>query len=435
MVPYGGAALIGPKVERTELESGLRIIAIVLPQTRTSVIEFVSEAGSRYDPSDLGGVSHFLEHMLYRGTRNHAGPHELALAFERRGGLLEAATYIDHGSVALSMPPESTIPSIPILCEVLRAPLLQGIDVERAIVREEILETLDENSRLVDASDLARALCFPSHPLGAPITGSLEALERFDQAALLAHHDRLYVGSAAVIAVAGAVEPAQVFETFASGMRGLQRGSRPKASSPADTRGPIYSFVRYTDSQSHLRIVFRASGYGDKREPVIELLMRLLDDGMSTRLYHRICNTLGLCYDVSAYYEAWADAGVVEIAGDCAHERVARLGEEILDLVTRLRDEGPTEEEFVAAKQRARWQHLELLDDPSELTGFYGYAELKQTIRDPMQRTDQLEAVSLETLRDVARDLFTPENLVVVCVGEPQKRVREKLEKVVLGYT
>ncbi|HMA95458.1 MAG TPA: insulinase family protein, partial [Polyangiaceae bacterium] len=287
--------MTSPRVERAELESGLRIIAIVLPHTRTTVVEFVSEAGSRYDPSELGGVSHFLEHMLYRGTGNYPGPHELALAFERRGGLLEAATYIDHGSVALSMPPESALPSIPILCEVLRAPLLQGIDVERAIVREEILETLDENSRLVDASDLARGLCFPSHPLGASITGSLDALERFDREALLAHHDRLYVGSGAVVAVAGAVDPNQVFDAFAAGMHGLQRGTRPTAAPPAQTRGPIYSFVRYTDSQSHLRVVFRASGYGDQSEPAIELLMRLLDDGMSTRLYHRICNSLGLC--------------------------------------------------------------------------------------------------------------------------------------------
>lgn len=423
------------QVEHAELDSGLRVIAVALPHTRTAVAEFVSEAGSRYDPAGLGGISHFLEHMLYRGTCSHPGPHELALAIERRGGLLEAATYIDHGSVALSMPPESVVQLIPTLCEVLRAPLLQGIEIERAIVREEILETLDETSRLVDASDIARGLCLPGHPLGAPITGSLEALEHFDEPALLAHHDRMYVGSAAVVVVAGAIEPSQVFDAFATGMRGLARGKRPAVIAPPSVTGPLYSFVRYSDSQSHLRILFRADGYESDTEPAIELLMRLLDDGMSTRLYHRICNTLGLCYDVSAYYEAWCDAGMVEFAGDCAHEQVARLGHEMLELITRLRDDGPTEEEFLAAKQRARWQHRELFDDPAELTGFYGYAELKQTVRDPMQRTEQLEAVSLERLRDVARDLFRPQNLVAVCVGEPQKRVRDRLEKLVLGFS
>lgn len=423
-----------PRVERLELESGLRIVAIELPHARTAVVEFISEAGSRYDPPELAGISHFLEHMLYRGTKSHPGPHELALAFERRGGLLEAATYIDHGSVALSVPPENIAASIPTLCEVLRSPILQGIDVERAIVREEILETLDETSRLVESDDLARALCFPGHALGHPITGSLEALERFDETALLSHHDRLYVGSASVIAVAGAIDPGRLFDAIAQGMQGLPRGTRPAVIAPAQTKGPIYSYLRYSDSQSHLRILFRAPGQTDVREPAVEMLLRLLDDGMSTRLYHRICNTLGLCYDVSAYYEAWSDAGVVEFAGDCAHERVAALGHEILDIITQLRDSGPTLEEFEAAKQRARWQHNELLDDPAELTGFYGYAELKQTVRSPMTRVDELESVTLAALRQTAHDLFKPENLVVVCVGEPTKRVRDKLEKNVRSF-
>jgi predicted Zn-dependent peptidase len=424
-----------PEVERVELDSGLRVLAIVVPQARTTVVEFISEAGSRYDPSGFAGISHFLEHMLYRGTRSHPGPHELALAFERRGGLLEAATYIDHGSVALSVPKENVIGSIPILCEVLRAPILAGIDIERAIVREEILETLDDLSRLIEVDDLARALCFPGHPLGDPITGRLDALARFDEAALLAHHDRMYVGSAAVVAVAGAFDPRQVFDAFASGMHGLGRGSRIATSPPSQPTGPRYSFVQYSDSQSHLAIVFRAPGHSDEREPAVEMLLRLLDDGMSTRLYHRICNTLGLCYDVSAYYEAWSDAGVVEFTGNCAHERVAALAQEVLDLVARLRDEGPSVEEFVAAKQRACWQHRELFDSPSELTGFYGYAELKQTIRCPIERAVQLENVSLEALRQAAHDLFTPTNLVVVCVGEPNKRMRDKLEKAVRSFT
>lgn len=424
-----------PLVEQIELESGLRVLAIVLPQARTAVVEFVSEAGSRYDPPGLAGISHFLEHMLYRGTRSHPGPHELALAFERRGGLLEAATYIDHGSVALSVPPANLVASIPTLCEVLRWPILQGIEVERAIVREEILETLDDTSRLVEASDLARSLCFPQHPLGDPITGSLAALENFDESTLLTHHDKLYVGSAAVVAVAGAVDPAQVFQAFASGMQGLARGERPQISAPPPKpQGPKFSFVRYTDSQSHLRILFRAPGHQDPREPAVEMLLRLLDDGMSTRLYHRICNTLGLCYDVSAYYESWHETGVVEIAGDCAHEQVAALGQEILQLVANLRDEGPSEEEFLAARQRANWQHLELLDDVSELTGFYGYAELKRTARDPMARAAELVHISLSELRQAAFDLFRPENLVVVCVGEPAKRIRDRLEKAVASF-
>lgn len=405
-----------------------------MPTVRTAVIEYVSEAGSCFDMPGHPGVSHFLEHMLYRGTTNHRGPHELALAFERKGGLLEAATYIDHGSVALTIPPENLVSAIPSFCEVLRSPSFEGMDVERAIVREEILENLDDSGRLVEPDDIGRVLAFGDHPLAHPITGTLEALERFDERILRAHHDQLYVGASSVICVAGPIEREAVLAALAKHLDGMPRGSRLSVAAPGKPSGPKHEFVTYSDSQSHLRIVFRAPGNRDPKEPVVELLLRLIDDGMSTRLYHRICNTLGLCYDVSAYYEAWSDVGVVEFAGDCAHEQVAELATELFELVRRLRDDGPSEEEVESAKQRVAWQHRELLDEPAELTGFYGYAVLKGVTESPEARAAELTRVTTEQLRAVARELFTPENLTVVCVGEPKKRVREKLERQILRF-
>lgn len=425
---------IAPVVSRHVLNSGLRVVAIEMPAVRTAVVEFISEAGSRYDADGHPGISHFLEHMLYRGTPNHPGPHELALAFERKGGLLEAATYIDHGSVVLSIPPVNLNSALGSFCEVLRSPILEGMDVERAIVREEILENLDENGRLVAPDDIGRLLSFGDHSLGHPITGTLEALERFDEQALRAHHDSLYVGAGSVICVAGAFDKQALVETLSKHLDGLPKGRRLDIVTPRPSIGPKYEFVKYADSQSHLRIIFRAPGNLDPREPAVELLLRLLDDGMSTRLYHRICNTLGLCYDVSASYESWSDVGVVEFAGDCAHEQVAALGTELFEIIVRLRDDGPTLEEFVAAKERVIWQHAELLDDPAELTGFYGYAELKGVTCDPMQRAQELSRVSMAELLGVAKELFVPANLTVVCVGEPKKRVRDLLERQILGF-
>lgn len=425
---------IAPTVARHVLDSGLRVITIEMPTVRTAVIEYVSEAGSCFDLPGHPGISHFLEHMLYRGTKSHRGPHELALAFERKGGLLEAATYIDHGSVALTIPPENLVSALPSFCEVIRSPILEGLDVERAIVREEILENLDDSGRLVEPDDIGRVLSFGDHPLAHPITGTLEALERFDEQVLRAHHDELYVGASSVICVAGPIDKAAVLASLARHLDGMPRGKRQTVTAPDRPQGPKYEFVPYSDSQSHLRVVFRAPGNRDPHEPVVELLLRLIDDGMSTRLYHRICNTLGLCYDVSAYYEAWSDVGVVEFAGDCAHEQVAELGTELLELVRRLRDDGPTEEEVESAKQRVHWQHCELLDDPAELTGFHGYAELKDVTFMPLARAEELTRVSMEQLRQVARELFTPQNLTVVCVGEPKKRVREKLERQILRF-
>lgn len=416
------------------LGSGLRLVATPMPCTRRVMVEVITRAGSRFDPEGLGGISHFLEHMLYRGTPRYPGPHELALAIEDLGGTLEAATYVDHGSIALSLPPESLLPALSILGEVVSSPILQGIDLERTIVAEEILEMLDEDGRLVEPDELGRRLAFGDHALGRPITGNVEALERFDAETLRRFHQERYRPSDMIVALAGPLDVPLLLPVVEQAFSKLV-GSVEVSSVPVlPQAAPRFEFVRHADSQTAVRLAFRAAGHQGHAEPTTDLLMRVIDDGMSTRLYHRICNTLGLCYDVGAYYESWADAGIVEIAANSAPESTPRLVRELLELLRRLRDEGPTEEEVSRARRRARWQLSELYDDPGELTGMSGYGELWQTAGDPEERLSQLDTVSHADLREAAQTIFTPNGMSVVCVGELAKRSQTEISRAVLSF-
>jgi predicted Zn-dependent peptidase len=416
------------------LDSGLRLVTVPLPRARRVSLELLTRAGSRFDPEASHGISHFLEHMLYRGTRSYPGPHELSLSIENLGGTLDAATAIDHGSIGLSLPPENLAEALPILAEVVSSPILQGIDVERAIVREEILELLDEDGRLVDPDEVARQLVFGEHPLGRPITGSLETLERFDREGLEAFHAERYRAEQMVLAIAGPVNELALAEELAQ-LRWPTPGASPLPERPAPPQAePRFTTVRHAESQTSVRVEFRAPGHLGGGEPKTELLLRVLDDGMSTRLYHRICNTLGLCYDVGAYYEAWEDLGIVEITAESAHDQTPRLVDELLGLLERLAAEGPTEEEYVRARRRLDWQLRELCDEPTELATMAAYGELFDVARDPMERRAEFEHVSLEELKAAARQLFSAERLSVVCVGELSRRSRAELERRVLGF-
>ena len=423
-----------PEVTTTTLDSGLEVVGVHLPHVHRTVIEMFTRVGSRFDPQGLGGISHFLEHMLYRGTISLPTPHAMAHAFERLGGTLEAATFVDHGLLSLDLPTENVSQALPLFCEVFRSPILHGIDIERAIVREEILESLDDDGKLIDADELGRLLCFGEHRLGQPITGTLNELEKFDVAALRTHHDRRYTTQGSVFCIAGPLKCETIMPALNQGFSGHPAGKRPDIAGPELQNEPRFRFVSHVSSQTELRLVFRSPGQHDPAEPAMELLLRIFDDGMSTRLYQRICNTLGLCYDVSAYYETWQDCGVVEVGADCAHERAVALLGELLELLARLRDDGPTEEELAMARNRHEWQLLQMFDDPAEVASYYGFARLAGLAPTVLARLGEVNAVTLDGVKEAARRILVREGLNVVAVGQLPKRLRMQLERAVMAF-
>ena len=420
--------------ERVELPNGVVAIAVRLPHVHRTVIDAQIRVGSRFEDAADNGLSHFLEHMLYRGTPRHPSAHRQALAFERLGGTLDAATAVDHGSMQLSVPPANFATALELFSEVYQQPVFADLEIEQDIVREEILEGLDDHGRNIDADNLIRELCFDQHPLGRPITGTIEHVDGFDRDRLRRHHEQHYTGAGTVLTVCGPIEPTGVLAAVQRCFEGLPRGQRPGTAPPGAQERPRFRYVRHANSQTALRLGFRAAAEHDALEPATELLLRLLDDGMATRLYHRICDERGLCYDVSAAYEAYADAGLFEIAAESAHDRVPELLDELLAMVRDLRDNGPALDELDKAKARFGWQAEEMLDDPASLAEFFSIGQLTGVGRTPAERLEQLLAVDAAEVHGAARALFRAETLSVVAVGTLPARVQAKLQRAIEAF-
>ena len=419
---------------RCVLSNGLRIVAVPMPHVHRSVIEAQIRIGSRFEQPEENGISHFLEHMLYRGTPRFPSAHEQALAFESLGGTLLAATAKDFGSLQIAMPPERFLEMLPLLSEVYREPLMNGIEIERGIVHEEILETLDEAGNLIDADDLLGSVAFPAHPLGLPITGSPDQIERFDPPSLRRHHQAFYVGQSTTLVAAGPFDAQLILSQLEQLFGGVPGGTRRNVSAPGEQSAAAFRFVPHAASQTCLRVGFRAPSFLDPREPATQLLVRVLDDGLSTRLYEHICDRKGLCYDVAAVYEAYEDVGMVDLSAESANERAGEVLHELFEVVNRLRDEGPSQTELDKAKQRHRWQLQMMLDDPEEVASHFAMSELAQTELHPAQRRDQLAAVTRDQVMQAARELFRAAGLNVVAVGAHGRRNRERLRELTLSY-
>src|SRR5579864_2184066 len=192
-------------IEREVLDNGLRVVVAPQPQLHRVHVALWGRVGSRFETQQDNGISHFLEHMIYRGTQRVPSAHAVNLAFERLGGSLFASTQVDHGIFSLTLPPESVDAACALFGEILSQPAFLDIDIERGIVLEEILEDLDDEGRQVDADNLSRALIYDSHPLGFTITGGERHVRAFDEGMLRAHHGKHYTADNVVVSFSGAV--------------------------------------------------------------------------------------------------------------------------------------------------------------------------------------------------------------------------------------
>jgi predicted Zn-dependent peptidase len=271
---------------------------------------------------------------------------------------------------------------------------------------------------------------------GVCITGALASLDRFNETMLRAHHAEHYTTANAVLCLAGQIgDLDRSIEAVAQSFSAMPKGSRAATQPPPFAqKKPKFRFVENQSSQTDLRVAFRAPSERDPLEPSVEMLLRILDDGMSTRLYERLCDRLGLCYDVSGMFEAYEDDGVVDVAAGAQHSRATVVLKEIFALLQDLAEHGPREDEIDKAKQRHLWSIEAMQDDPGEVAGFFGLSTLAAIARTPALRHEELMAVSRQAVRDAAERVFRPERLTVIAVGLLSSTEEHRLEKAVRSF-
>lgn len=416
------------------LPNGARLFAHCLPQARRQVLYAQLAVGSRFEDASNSGLSHFLEHMVFRGTEGYPTAHEVALVFERFGGMLTASTAADVGDFCVAVPAHNFAHVLEPFGNVIHAPLFNGIDAERGIVREEILETLDESGQCIDPPDLVRMLAFGEHPLGLPIAGTVAHVDGFDDRQLRAHHQRFYVAAGMTVVSVGPLPADRVLAQLEQVFARTPAGSRPAILAPAPQTARRLLLVPHRSSQTQVRVAFRAPACFSADEPVMEALLRILDDGMATRLYHRICDQLGLCYDVAGSYESYVDSGLVELSAETGHGRAAEVLSELLGLIHTLKAEAVPGDELLRCQQRFQWQMEAAMDSPGELAEYIATESRAPTMRSPQERIAEFNRITAADLERVARTWLVPEHLNVVVVGTHTKAAQRRLRAIVEAF-
>lgn len=402
-------------VVRKRLPNGLTVLILELPHVHSVSHALMVRAGPRYERVENNGISHLVEHLVLRGTRQHPDSLQFHVAVESLGGEINGLTQRDASTIHLTVPPRHARAGLRLLAEACVFPTLDGIDVERNVVIEEILDTYDGEGNELDADALSRQLLWP-HPLGLPVAGLVEVVEGMTDADCRAHFEKTFVAENAVLCIAGPVDAGEMLAEAASAFLDMPRGATlPEGPPPIPNRGLPIHVQPTDDSQVGILLSFPAPHEHDPTFPALLLLKRILDDGFGSRLRQAICEQRGIAYSMHASVDAYADAGCFDVEVTCAEQKVRAAVEETLVVLAGLHD--ITEAELDRAKTRHVAELDFALDDPSELTGWYGSSALMG--RD-VGYEDWLDEVLRVTPADVialARRMFDPEAALLTLVG------------------
>ncbi len=417
------------------LPNGLRFVTVELPHLHSATVVVYSKVGSRYESEADNGLSHFLEHMLFRGTSRYPSSYELNFAIEELGGTLYAETGRDYSMYQIGLHPDLVEHGISLMGEIFHAPAFEQIELERRIVMEEILEDFDEKGRLINLDDIARRVVFDDHALGQPIIGPVANVERFDVADCRRHFARFYGARNLVVCVSGPVERARVLEWVARSFGGLPEGSEAISPPPGAASGrPKYTHTQHTSSQTAVQVLFRALAEDHPDYAVQQAISRVLDDGMSTRLHYQLCDQKGLAYHVSGGLEAYHDCALFVVDGASAHAKLPTLLREIFRLVDEFKQAEVSPAELAKAKRRYRFDLDGAFDDPDALAGWFGGTELFYPPLSYEAKLTRTNGVSPADIQRVAREIFRPERLVVGSVGVLSAKLEREVREIVEGY-
>jgi predicted Zn-dependent peptidase len=403
---------------RSVAPNGLSVLSEALPGVRSAAVGVWVRSGSAHEAAGQMGAAHLLEHLVFKGTERRSAK-QLAEELEVRGGSLDAYTSRDHTSFQAHVLDADLPLAVEILTDLVRRPLLRepDLELERSVVLEEISGVEDTPDDLV--FDRHARTLWPEHPYGYPILGTRETVGRLSAAELAAVYREGYYRGNCVIAAAGHVDHAQLLAVLDREGWFDGESEAPRAPIPAAParRGAAVTEAR-TTSQSHIVLGTDTFGGKDPRRYALAILTNLLGGGMSSRLFQRVREELGLAYAVYAYQHLYQSAGTLGVYVGTQPATAAAAEAAIVEELDRVAREGLTAEELASGRQQLKGQVMLSLESPGSRMH-----RLASTVlhRDRYRRLDEvlaeIDAVTVDGIGAVAAEFFAPQRWSVARMG------------------
>ncbi len=399
----------------TTLPNGVRVASEAMPGLRSAALGVFVGVGSRDEAANVGGVSHFIEHLLFRGSDAHSAL-EIAQIFDRFGAELNAATSREFTEIYARVIDSHLDAAFGVVGGMVRAPTWADLDAEREVVLEEIAMYDDAPDDLVH--DLIGEVVFPGDALGRPVIGTAETIAALTPAEVAEHHATYYCGADIVVAAAGSVEHDALVALVDRELGSVPAGIVPPRTSVTAEAAPGRAFLERDTEQFHLCLGAPGVSRSDDRRFATSLLDQLLGGGASSRLFQEIRERRGMAYAVYTFGSHYRETGHVGVyvgtRAENVEECLSVIGREIGVVAAGNFDP----DELERAKDAMKGRLALSLESTSARMGRLGRAILHdQPLLDEDQIAARIDAVTVDDIAQLAAELFAPARLSAACIG------------------
>jgi|SRR5581483_2997248 len=415
----------------SELDSGERLITERVTSVRSVALGFWIGAGGRDEPDSKAGVSHFIEHLLFKGTRSYSAQ-EIAEIFDGLGGELNAATSREHTVVYARVPDHHVEEALDVMADMVFAPRFADLDSEREVVLEEIAMIEDAPQELVH--DLVSKAVFGDHPLGRPVIGTEEVISAVTRRALASYHRSMYTAGNIVLAAAGNLDHDRLLGL-------LERAAHQRVEPPARrTRvraplvrepAPSLCFQRKDTEQYHACVAATGIPRSDRRRFVASLLDAILGGSASSRLFQEIREKRGMAYSVYSFASQYTDTGLVGLYVGTREENLSTCLEIAAEQIADLAGGNVREAELARAKENLKGRIMLSMESTSNRMSRLGKALITDTELLSLDRIiAEIDAVEAEGIAALAGLLLAPGRLSAAGIGPSEERFVEAVERI-----
>lgn len=415
----GPSHLMKEEISETRLDNGLTILTDRMSGVRSATLGFFVRSGARDEPEALSGMTHFIEHCVFKGTHGRTAK-QIAIEQDRLGGNLDAFTTHEETGFAIKVTDDRTVEAFDLLADMLTAPLFAEADLrnEQRVIIEEMKMVEDSPEEYL--GDLFASGCFPGHPLGRNIAGTPDTVHSFDRERTLDYHSRSFQPSGIVIAAAGNLDHNEIVELAGLRFRDSEAAD-PAAVNDGHARisAPILIEQDPSLEQAHMIVSAPLVSAVDPRRYAAELLVNLIGGGTSSRLWQRVREERGLAYSVGASFAAYRDCGLMSVFAGTAPEQIEEVLDIVLDEMRWIARKGVTADELDLAKQQTRASILLGLEDSAGRAAVLAHSEMVHGRVIPVEETlAAVGSVSVEDIHELVSESFRSEQIGFAAIGD-----------------
>lgn len=412
------------KPQKIKLSNGLTLVMVHLPQSLTTTVMISVEAGSEYETKNINGISHFLEHMCFKGTSKRPSALAISAELDSLGAQYNAFTSQEFTSYYAKAKNDSTYNILDILADMYLDPLfkLEEIEKERGVIIQELNMYEDTPQRKV--GELFFNLVYGDQPAGWDIGGRKEVIKKIKREDFINYREKFYIPNSTVVTVAGAKATPQIIpaiERYFSSLKKKKKTLKPKTIEKQSKPRELVHFKKV--DQTHLILGFRAFDIFDKRKYALYLASDILGGGMSSRLFQKIREEMGAAYYVHTDVDLYLDHGLFVMSAGVDHEKIEKVIKSSLDEFIKISREKVEKKELDRAKEHWIGNFVMSLESSDTIAAYYSAGEImKLPLKTPEEVIKIVKSVKAEDILATMKYIVKNERLNLAAITPFKKK-------------